>query len=147
MKQQENYTGVCWYCGRIFLSRKSTAKYCCSKHNSLHSRYGPQLRPMASNNGEFVNHDFSLERTYHFLELEGNGKNSFWSIPFTGEMLRNFGYFGQLPVYDELILADSYVLKKIKSETFSVVVFYVTKPFRMLTKRERRNCILIRNIS
>ena len=104
-----NYTSVCHYCGEIFQSNKSSAKYCCHNHNFMFHQYGSQI------NCSFINFDGVINNCEAVLEELSNGDKSDdgWG-PGRNimEVYPQFDYMGSLPLGDELILAGSYVIKK-----------------------------------
>src|SRR5690349_4483298 len=105
-----NYTNVCWYCGTIYKSNRSTSKYCCKKHNSLYSQYGPSISPSLNEAGIVVNYDPILEVIFQ----EDVNKNLGYVA--SGYLLRTiqeeFEYNGPLPSGDEILVVGSYVIKR-----------------------------------
>jgi hypothetical protein len=66
----KNYTSVCWFCGTIYQSNRSTSKYCSKKHNSLFALYGPQIKPIVNEKGEVMVYDDVLEEIHKWHDIQ-----------------------------------------------------------------------------
>lgn len=136
-----NFTNVCWYCGAIYKSNRSTSKYCCKKHNSLYSQYGVAIKPSISKEGVVINFDPILECIYK------EDLNKDLGLSASGYLMQTirqeFEYSGPLPLGDEILVVGSYIIKKnsaISSDAYDI--FYV-KPFTLLTEEERMCSIIV----
>jgi hypothetical protein len=127
------YTNVCWFCGTIYKSNRSTSKYCSKKHNSLYAKYGSQFKSYVNIKGQI----FDFENV--FLELYSTfpSFNEDWCGPFLMIQLQEFGYFGPFPKDDKTFLVGSFLLSS-ESRQLSLDPYrYFFKPFKSLTFKEK----------
>lgn len=144
MKNQlsSNYTGICWYCGVVYKSNRSTSKYCCSKHNSLYARNGPCIKPYMNRNGEIMDYDPILENIYSEM---GIFYEDGWGVAYSYRAIReDFEYTGPLPTGNELLLVGSYLIGADLNQAIDTGHVYFVKPFTQLTVKEKLASIIKR---
>ena len=133
---KENYAGVCHYCGRIFKSQKSNAKFCPgTSHRQLHGNTGPRISPsLQDENGNLINADHLLRRSY---EDRGGINKDGWSAAYDAADLRNrFAYTGPLPQGAELLVVRSYLIQRSLSHD-CVKARFTVKPIHLLEPWEK----------
>ena len=132
-----NYTAICYYCGTIYKSCRSSSKYCCKNHNSLYFQNGCQINNnLKRKDGSYVDCYPALKRIYSVQDDE-----SLWSIGYPIDVFYSrFLYMGPVPFGDELLLVSSFIIKKV--EGFHESDLYHAKPFQYLTKHEKATSII-----
>lgn len=140
---RENFTSVCHYCGVVFRSNKSTARFCCSAHRAAYSKRGSAVSPLVMDrrSSEHQNIDEVFAQFYAFSEtLEERGRDG-WSVGLAEETINErFGYYGPFPADTRLVVMGSYVIKKVRwarEEDDFLSLYYFVKPFTLLTEEER----------
>jgi hypothetical protein len=136
-----NYTNVCWFCGKIYKSNRSTSKYCSKKHNSLYNMHGSQIKPLLDKHGVAHCFDWILKEMY--LDA-GYFMDDGWGEAFDLRCIRNdFKYTGPLPEGEELLLIQSYVIRAEVGQAWNGENIYCCKPFIELTIEEKTRSILV----
>ena len=135
-----NYTCICFYCGEIYQSNRSTSRYCCSNHNSLCALNGTMI------NNTIINQEGQYKDYFMvFMEMffQGTDKAD-WDGPYTYDTLVNeFGYDGPLPNGNELLLISSFLFRKLNSKEKENDTYYI-KPYYLLTKHEKATCNILK---
>lgn len=135
----ENYTGVCHYCGRLFQSNRSTARFCCPAHRSLFGRYGGRLPLHAPDEkGEYRSVDLALSalcRLGFNITITPDG----WGAPQDREMITHYlSYPGLLPPDARLLVVGRFLIKRIEPfESQGAEPLYAVKPITHLSREER----------
>ena len=136
-----HYTNVCWYCGAIYKSNRSTSKYCSKKHNSLFNAYGSRIKPIQDSSGNIVDYDRILEEVYSELEISDC---SGWGANYSHRcVVDDFNYIGPLPTGMELLVVGSYMIKGFIGEAIDGSNIYCVKPFTELTLEEKGTARII----
>jgi hypothetical protein len=132
----ENYIGVCHYCGAIFRSNKHTREFCPgTSHRQMNGKHGPRINPLLEDeNGNLINAGHLLRKIYE--ERRDKNKDG-WSAAYPGYMLREqFAYTGPLPQGAELLVVASFLIRQSLSYPFMKPRFTV-KPIHLLTGDEK----------
>lgn len=132
----QNYTSICWYCGGVFKSNRSTAHFCCDAHRSLFGPNGTIILPLAQNSkGEYYNAEECLDAAY-----EECGRlseyNDGWSVTWPMKSMKNFGYDGPFPMGKAILVVGIYLLKGVYIEGEKNGCFQL-KPITELTTLEK----------
>lgn len=93
----ENYTGVCHYCGAIFRSNKHTREFCPgTSHRQMNGKHGPRINPLLEDeHGDIIHADHLLRRIY---EDRIETSKDDWSTAFYASQLRDrFAYTALCP--------------------------------------------------
>lgn len=128
-----NYTSICFYCGEIYQSNRSTSKYCSPSHNSLYNENGSAICSVYPNaQGIYVDYLSTLSILYF-----GDGNQSQWSKEYEKSFCeKHYQYDGPLPSGDELLLVGSFLIRR-SSFIIGQGGRYSFKPFIFLTKKEK----------
>jgi len=137
-----NYTSVCYYCGNIYTSNKSTSKYCCPNHNSLYHLNGAKIEnPILTSKGTYV--DYSDILLWICIKYEDESLH-LWSKSYSQHQLHSeFSYDGPLPMGSELILVGYYLIKKMEMGG-GYPSLYCVKMIHSLTKSEKAMCTIVK---
>jgi hypothetical protein len=136
-----HYTNVCWYCGTIYQSNRSTSKYCSRNHNSLYNAYGSRIKPLRDTNGIVVDYDSILEEIFSELQIFYDDG---WGAAYSGRcVIEDFNYSGPLPMGSELLLVGNYFIKAFIGDADDGSNIYCVKPFTDLTLKEKSTAIII----
>lgn len=136
-----HYTNVCWYCGAIYKSNRSTSKYCSKKHNSLFNAYGSRIRPVQDADGNIGDYDRILEEIYSELEISNFAG---WGVNYSHRcILEDFYYDGPLPTGVELLLVGNYLIKAYIKDAWDGSNIYCAKPFTLLTIEEKSTAVIV----
>lgn len=135
-----NYTSICFYCGVIYTSNKSTSKYCCREHNSMFSVNGTKINNLIlTPNGTYVDYSFIL--LWICIKHDDELNLHLWSKGYTQlQLLQEFEYDGRLPQGSELIVVGQYLIKK--TELSAELCFYYVKMIFFITKSEKATCMI-----
>lgn len=136
-----NYTSVCFYCGVIYPSNKSTSKYCYPGHNSMYNANGTKINDLIiTPNGTYTDYSFIL--LWICIKHDDELNLHLWSKGYTQQqLLQEFSYDGPLPRGSELIVVGQYLIKK--TELSAELIFYSVKTILALTKSEKATCIIV----
>ena len=135
-----NYTSICLYCGEIYLSNKSTSKYCCRNHNSMYNSIGSQIDNTILNcEGVYISYYVLLSKIYK-SPIEPPSWQGMFSYDF---LVNDLSYDGPLPLGSEILLVSSFLIRK-SSLGYHNKCFYFIKPFHLLTKNEKARSIIIK---
>jgi uncharacterized C2H2 Zn-finger protein len=127
-----NYTSICFYCGEIFKSNRSTGRYCNKQHNSMYNTYGARINnSILKSKGIYVDYCPFFRRIFNESFKHSLG----WRGGYRHELLRHI-YDGPLPLGDELLLVSSFLIMG-RSKVDRSDKFYFIKPFELLTMYER----------
>jgi hypothetical protein len=137
-----HYTNVCWYCGAIYQSNRSTSKYCSRRHNSLYYAYGSRLKPLLDASGIVVDYDSILEDIYSEQDIFYDDG---WGVVYSGRcVIEDFGYTGPLPTGSELLLVGNYIINAFIGAAEDGSNIYCVKPFTNMTLNEKSTAVIIR---
>ena len=137
-----NYTSVCFFCGVIYPSNKSSSQYCCTSHNSLHYENGTRINHLIlTPKGIYV--DYADILLWIWTENADERFPHSWSQGYSEfRLIHKFAYDGPLPQGSELIVVGQYLIKK--TETFSGLNGYCVKMIHDLTKYEKATCMIVK---
>jgi hypothetical protein len=130
----ENYTSVCWYCGCIYKSNKTTSHFCNPKHRGLFNKYGAAIPSIITgSDGVLFDSDKALEEIdYNTDNPDPEGWTYFYNLD---SILYKYKYLGPLPQGDEILIVGSFAILKIETE-YPQPLFGV-KHITRLTRQER----------
>lgn len=128
-----NYTSICFYCGEIYKSNRSSSKYCCHKHNSLYHQNRSQIDYSIEDlDGVLINcHEALIKLHNGPKDEDGWGpSHTIWSV-YPGHF-----YFGPVPFGEEYLFVSGFLIKKVTDDKNDHGLFFF-KPFQKLTKEEK----------